>query len=470
MKKLTIYLLAGSLTVAGFSGCSESFLEIQPEQSVATETAVTDVNTLQTALNGVYSKLQQNGYYGRTAYVIPELMADNLFLSLRNTGRYLDYNNFVVREQDSYADDLWNAGYEVIINASRAIQGGEQLSLAGDQLAEANQMVGEAYALRALALFDLTRFFGQSYNFTADASHPGVPAIASIGDDPISPARNTVKQDYDLIISDLSKALSLMNKQTAQGTFSINSAKALLSRVYLYTEQNELAAQYATEVIESGRYSLLDAASYSSLWADDFSQEVLFEIVYSVVDNEGSNSLGHFFALAGYADALATESLYALYEESDSRKTAILRTAKQGAESNALVINKFPEGALETDNIKIIRLAELYLNRAEAYAKTSQEALALADLNLLAQMRDPQAEVISLQGEALLDRILEERRKELAFEGHRLFDLSRNKRGVTIDQGDAVIQAAYPNDRFILPIPLNELNANPNINDQNPGY
>lgn len=192
MKKLHLYIITGAFLTGSMSSCSENFLEIDPEQSVSTNKVVTDVNTLQTALNGVYSKLQDDGYYGRSVYIIPELMADNLYLSLRNTGRYLDYHNFIVREQDSYAEDLWNTSYEVVINATRAIQGGESLEVAGDQQVAVNQLMGEAYALRALAHFDLTRFFAQPYNFTADAGHLGVPAIASIGDDPISPARNTV--------------------------------------------------------------------------------------------------------------------------------------------------------------------------------------------------------------------------------------------------------------------------------------
>ncbi|GGF37884.1 RagB/SusD family nutrient uptake outer membrane protein [Echinicola rosea] len=470
MKKLHLYMIIGALTVGSMSSCSESFLEIDPEQSVSTDKVVTDVNTLHTALNGVYSKLQDDGYYGRSVYVIPELMADNLYLSLRNTGRYLDYHNFIVREQDSYAEDLWNTSYEVVINATRAIQGGEALEVAGDQQTTTNQLIGEAYALRALGHFDLTRFFAQPYNFTNDASHLGVPVIASIGDDPISPARNTVKEDFDLIIADLNQAISLMSSESANGTFSVNAAKALLSRVYLYTGQYDLAAQNATEVIESGDYELLSADNYSTVWAPDYNSEIIFEIVNTLADNAGTNGLGHFFAEEGYADALATEELFALYADSDARKTAIVRKPKNGAEDDALFVMKFPQGALQDDNVKVLRLAELYLIRAEAYAKTNQPSLALEDLNTIRQTRDPEAAPVAASGDELLESILEERRKELAFEGHRLFDLNRNKMDVTIDQGEEVIEASYPNDRFILPIPLAELNANPNIAPQNDGY
>src|SRR5690606_20957650 len=86
------------------ASCSSDYLEIDPQQNVAAENAVTDLQTLQTAINGVYSKLQSDGYYGRSMYVIPELMADNIYLSSRNTGRYLDFDNFIVSEEDSYVN------------------------------------------------------------------------------------------------------------------------------------------------------------------------------------------------------------------------------------------------------------------------------------------------------------------------------------------------------------------------------
>lgn len=469
MKKFIKTIILFTL-IAGFNGCTDDFLDIQPQQSVAVEDAVTDVNTLGTALNGVYSKLQSIHYYGRSAYVIPELMADNLFLSLRNTGRYYDFHSFVVRQQDSYVEGAWNAIYEVAVNASRAIEGGESLGLSGEQGLVANQLIGEAYALRALAHFDLIRLYAQPFNFTSSNDHPGVPIVDRVIDEPIFPSRNNVNEVYDQIIADLIKAEDLMNQDKLDGHFSINGVKALMSRVYLYKEENQEVIDLATEVIGSGDYFLLETEEYGRVWAEDFNPESIFEIIFTVSDNGGTNGLGHFFDLDGYADALATESLYALYTDSDIRKTTFLRAPKPNAEEDALIVRKFPRGTLHDDNVKAIRLAEVYLNRAEAYAKEGEEVLALQDLNYLVQKRDPEATEISLSGQDLLDRILEERRKELAFEGHRLYDLNRNKMNVNIDQGVSVLSEEYPNDRFILPIPLSEINANPNIEPQNPGY
>lgn len=468
--RISKYIIISTFLLLHLNACTDGFLNINPEQSVSEERAVRDINTLQTAVNGIYSQLQDDYYYGRTAIVIPDLMADNLYLSLRNTGRYLSYHNFKVREQDSYAEGLWNQGYEVVVNATRAIQGGEKLELTEDQQNRANQLIGEAYALRALSHFDLLRFFSQPYNFTTDASQPGIPIITEVEAEPQFPSRNTVNEGYTQVIEDLNQALALMTENKADGTISINAAKALLARVYLYKEDYEAAAQLASEVIESGEYSLLPAENYNDLWSEDFNAESIFEVVNTLSDNSGSNTIGHFFDPAGYADALATEDLYALYDDEDVRKSAIVRGEKEGAESDALFIEKFPRGASHDDNIRILRLAELYLIRAEASAKDSGEQQALADLNTIVKQRNPEANDIVATGQELIDRILLERRLEMAFEGHRLFDLNRNKMDVPIDQGEAVFEASYPNERFILPIPLMEINANPQIKPQNPGY
>lgn len=453
------------------ASCSSDFLDIDPEQNVAAEKAITDINTLRTALNGVYSKLQSSDYYGRSMYVIPELMADNLFLSTRNTGRYLDYDSFIVSEEDTFADGSWNVLYEVVVNATRAIEGGENLDIiSSEQQKQIDQLVGEAYALRAMAHFDLVRLFAQPYNFTQDASHLGIPIITKVSQDEIMPSRSTVKEVYDQINSDLLAAINKMSVDKKDGRFSVNAAKALAARAYLYREDFTNAIKYSTEVINSGEFSLVLNAEYNSIWADEYNSESIFEIVNTIADNAGTNSLGHYFDPDGYADALVTDELLNLYASTDVRLSVINQGAKSGAEDDALFVGKFPKGTSHDDNIRVLRLAEQYLIRAEAYAKTNKTTKAQADVSFIATRGDLNAGPVNETDDALIDRILLERRKELAFEGHRLFDLNRNKKNVRIIQSENVIDASYPNEKFILPIPLNELNANPNIKPQNPGY
>lgn len=455
--------------MAGFTACSNDFLDIKPEQNVADEDAITDVNTLKTAINGVYSRLQSSDYYGRSMYVIPELMADNLFLSSRNTGRYLDYDNFVVADEDTFAEGAWDVMYEVVVNATKAIVRGQEIeSTSQAHQNQLNALIGEAYALRALAHFDLVRMFAQPYNYSENAAHLGIAVIKTVSADEIKPARSSVKEVYDHINDDLNQAIAFLPNSNNNGHFNATAAKALAARVALYQEDYDRAIALSTEVINNGN-QLISNSNYFDIWDQEFNSESLFEIVNTIADNPGTNSLGHYFDVNGYADALVAEDLINAFDANDIRLEAILEGSKPGAEELAFFVGKFPKGTSHDDNIRILRLSEQYLIRAEAYVNVNEEELAQEDILTIAQRANPSVTEITETGAALIDRILLERRKELAFEGHRLFDLNRNKRSVTIIQGDQSIQAEYPNDKFILPIPLSELNANTNM-VPNPGY
>ena len=118
----------------------------------------------------------------------------------------------------------------------------------------------------------------------------------------------------------------------------------------------------------------------------------------------------------------------------------------------------------------MIRLSEVYLNRAEAHARSGNDAGAQADLNLIRQRALATAPDVTLTGSDLLDEILIERRRELCYEGHRLFDITRHKQGVVrVDNTGDTANYSYPGNYFIFPIPQPEMDLNPNIT-QNPGY
>src|SRR5690606_36074737 len=244
-------------------------------------------------------------YYNRSFILIPDLLGDNVFVSQSNGGRYLDFDNFSISSSDGYISGAWSSMYQVIVNATLTIQGGAKLELNPPVY----QLLGEMYAIRALAHFDLVRMFAQPYNFTADASHLGVPVITEVKAEIISPKRETVKTVYDQIVSDLHQAIALMNVPVKQGKFTPTAARALLAKVYLYMEDWENAEKYASEAI-SGPYSLLSRNAYVNSWNSSFSAESLFEVVNLQTDNSGVNSLGYFYEQNGYGEGLATADLY----------------------------------------------------------------------------------------------------------------------------------------------------------------
>ncbi|MGO4291409.1 RagB/SusD family nutrient uptake outer membrane protein [Chitinophaga sp. RAB17] len=470
------------LLLTGLLGaCSKDFLELKPDQSTETGRAIKDLPGLQAAISGVYSLMQSANYYGRTMPLLPDLRADNSFVSVINTNRYRNQDQYIVTANDVYTTDSWNQLYSVVANANMVISKGPSISLlpsAADSI-EAKQIVAEAYAIRAQVFFDLSRMYAQPYNFTANASHMGIPIVTITNVDSVqSPSRSSMKDTYAQIINDLRTAIRKFEEShsTAFSSARLNvySAKALLARVLLYKEDWEDAEALANTVIKSNKYSLLTGDKLVSDFKITGNSETIFEIINTPVDNPGTDGLGYMFNQDGYGDVLATNNVFNIYTSGDVRRNFLQKSkrAGNGGENPANVISKYSDVSTFSEGIKVMRLAELYLIRAEALAHLGKAPEAQADLNVVAQRADRNALPVTVTGQALLDAILLERRKELAFEGHRLFDLIRTKRSFTkYLASDKTIQVAWPSTKVILPIPQRELDANPNIrNQQNEGY
>lgn len=467
-----LVIIAGAALLA--AGCGKSFLELKNPQAIDFD-HISDLESLTTASTGVYSLFKQANYYNRTFTVIPELMSDNSFISIKNSGRYLNEDRFTVTNGDSYVAGAWQLMNQVVANANLALAASRTISFSAADQPKANQIIGELYACRALAFFDMVRFFAQPYRFTADASHPGIPIYTEPANQIIYPARETVAKSYQQIIADLKQAETLLDNSKKNGHFTQAAAQALLAKVYLYQEDWVNAELYATKVIDNGIYTLLTNQNYVAGWAAKFTAESILEIGNTSTSNSGSDGIGYFTEQTGYGDLLATKDLYDTYTATDVRRKLIVPGVRTGGEAQAYFIKKYPNGVgTKDDNPKVLRKAEVYLIRAEARAElaltdASHQAGALADLNTIVKRADPQAADVALSGQDLVDRVLLERRKELAFEGNRLFDLNRKRKDVVNIQSDAQTTYTYPHNRFIMPIPYDEINANPNM-EQNPGW
>lgn len=449
--------------------CSESFLELSPQQSVADTEALTSLEDFESSITGIYNKISGSDYYGRYMFLIPDVMADDVKQNAQ-ANRIEDFAEHIVRVSDGDANNLWTTMYEGI-NAANAIINSE-VELSDSVSDEYNHILGEAHALRALIYFDMVRFFAQHYTFTPDGGHLGVPLVLEF-DIATKPSRNSVKEVYDQVIADMNTGISLMNDQSRSGNSSTLSAiavKALLARVYLYKEDWANAEAMASDVIASGQYSLIPNNNYYSLWTTDNSSESIFEISMTEVDNVGGQGLAGLYLRQGFGDYLPSNDVTSLYEAEDARLATF--------EIDELLIGDFAPFRMVKypdingfDNVKVIRLAELYLIRAEARARLGNNvAGAQDDLDVVRQRALPVAADNSNTGIALVNAILLERRLELAFEGQRLWDLMRNKTDIVRTQcTSSICFIPYAGDTVILPIPQNETDANSNI-EQNPGY
>lgn len=451
-----------------FMSCSKSFLELTPQQSVSDLNALTNIGDLNSTVTGIYNEISGSPYYGRYMLLIPEVMADNVKQNSQ-ANRIIDYAQHVMNKSDVDAANLWTSMYRAINSANNIIN--SDIPVTAAIQADKDHIIGEAYALRGLIYFDMVRMYAQHYTYTSGASHLGVPLILDF-DPKRKPQRNTVKEVYEQVISDMTKATTLMksaSRSKNSNTLSSTSVKALLARVYLYKEDWVNAEIMATAVIGSS-YSLVTNSNYAKLWSTDNSTESIFEISMTTSDNRGSNSIAGLYIKEIYGDYLPSKDVVSLYNASDLRLSTFKTDPLLVGAYASLRVNKYPD-IIGNDNVKVIRLAEIYLIRAEARAFLGTNVLgAQQDLDVVRKRALPSAATTTATDQALKDEIMLERRLELCFEGQRLWDLMRKKMGIVRTQcTSAKCSIPYGDNTNVLPIPQFETDTNPNIT-QNPGY
>ncbi len=446
------------------NSCGKDFLDLKPYESLAVEEATKTLDDLDVLLRGVYDQYQNSDYYGRYFILVPDVMSDDVKqnASANRAKEWAEYNGNAL---DFIPEEIWTEVYEAINRANTVINA----NIAVPPTAETrkNQIVGEALALRALSHFDLVRIYAQHYGYTDDNSHLGIPYVKEF-DQNAEPARMSVREVYDNILADLDEAIRLMSDEFDANRMNKIAAQAILARVYLYMSDWQNAANMATQVIESGVVSLTPTEAYVDAWRSGTPPDGIFSIAFDDIDNNGSNALGRMYIVEGYGDYLPALDLVNLIDSSDVRIQLFKNTGPGGLFGD-LRVDKFPS-VIGDDDIPVVRLSEIYLIRAEARAMLGDEDGARADVNVIRLRANPNATPITSSGQQLLDDIEREKRIELMFEGHRLWELMRKKRGVYRNDCTSVIcEIPYPNDRFILPIPQAEIDANRNM-VQNPGY
>jgi starch-binding outer membrane protein, SusD/RagB family len=461
-------LLIGLL---GLFSCGEDFLEIEPQQSLSISSAVTDLNSLNAAVLGVYNNLvTDENSYRWDLLLVPDLRADNVYISSKNAGRFLGFDEYNLIAQSGRAEGQWVEGYQTIVNASNIINNVGDADILSSEQAEADNRVGEMHAVRALSYWNLVRNFARPFSADGGAS-PGVPFNnEGTTGEIITPSRESVATVYQQIVSDLETAIDLMTLEE-DGRFSKEGAQALLAKVYLYMEEWAMAESMATEVINSGRFSLYpDTSAWLTSWGANVGSEDIFTLINTPTDNGGVNSIGGIYDQDGYGDILATEDLFDTYSDTDGRRKVMIRGDRLDGERDALFPEgKYPNGETGQDYYKILRLADMYLIRAEARAEQSDEDGARADLDAVASRVDPDYTPSAATGDDLIDAIILERRKEFAFEGDRLYDLTRRQRSWTKFRTFEEFTVNWDDDQVYNPIPQAEIDVNPNIT-QNPGY
>lgn len=471
MKKILLYT-----TILFLISCSKKELTLFPYNQVETSQAFNTETDVILANNGMYQGLANAGsYYNGLWILIPDVLTDNLIIN--QTGRLTQkvYGEWRYNPNTTYG--LFGQAYAIIRRANAILENIDNFSAGAFR----DNIKGEALAVRAMIHFDLARLHSKTY-VNASATDISVPYVTST--DPTSkPSNSLVKELYDKIIADLTQAIPLIGTSNGINKFNKNSVSGILSRVLLYKGDYAGTIQAATSALGTS-FSVGDLTNFRRIWTDESNAGVLFKIANTSLDNLSAQGVNYSQTVSGAikSEYVVDYNFNQLFANNDIRKAAYIQTSPFNGSNYNHVIKYLgrPGGAAGVLDAKVLRTAEVLLNRAEAYFRSGNEAAALADLLVLKRNRYTGYVDEVLAGTSLLNEILLQRRLELAFEGHRFFDLKRLnlpvlRDGTKGDKADGTgtfyvfTSLAASDHRFQIPFPQAEVNFNSNFK-QNPGY
>ncbi len=459
MKKQTNLLLALLISVT-FVGCDD-LLDLQPQASISDGIALSTPGNIQTALVGAYAQLGGADTYGGSYIYLSEIYSAPSS-EINFNGTFIDpfdINRKNIVTTNAYVTRVWTASYNLINRANNLLDPAT-LAVFGADAATKNRVEAEAKFLRGVAYFNLVQAFGKAFNDGSPTTNLAVPLVlvpTRVVDNTLQLPRATVSAIYTQVVTDLTAGKSL---PVSNGFYAnTNVASAFLARVHLAMGNYPAAAAEANNVITSTRYSLFSNIA-SNFNRTSNGSETIFAM--QVTPTSGSNDMAVFHSPLPYgrADIRVEDPHLTNYEAGDARANLFIITPR------GRMTTKYhsPDAAVDSRrlNITVMRLAEMYLTRAEANFRTTATlgATPLDDVNLIRA----RVGLAPLATVTLAD-ILKERRNELIFEGVLRMDMRRNQIGSDI----AGAPLAWNADALTFPVPDRECNVNPNLK-QNPGY
>ena len=482
--KLKYNLIAIALLGFSFSSCSD-FLEQNPQTDLSENDFYKTADDILSAVNGAYSSLQEGDIYGNW-YVFGEIPSDNTRNQLSGSvTTQNEFDQFYIDTQNSMIANFWKAAYKVI-NRTNTILGRIDGIEINTELA--NRYKLECKFIRALMYFNLVRVYGDVPLVLKEIS------ISESYDILREPKENV----YNQIIADLKEAQDLpVSYSTAEdGRATQGAAKALLANVYITLHKYAEAETILAEIINSGRYSLLENTP-GSLNIDGYknvfspvnhnSKEGIFEIQFLKGGyGEGSNYANNFapensgtnvVAVGGTGGNNIPEmDIYNAYEEGDLRRDFSMSLGYYDNRKNnewveSRYVCKFMDVPYQnndaSNNYPVIRYADVILMYAEALNQNGKTAEACKYLNMTRRRgfgyQTTETSPVDLQttDKAQFALMVEqERRVELAFENHRWFDLIRTGRAVEVMRSKGF---SLNETNLICPIPQKQIDVNPKL-------
>ena len=479
-------------------------LETEPRQSISADIALTSKTGVNSLLNSTYSIYRGATIYGRDRIILPDLLADNLFNTTSNNN---SWRNQEANQLNTGVGD-WADDYSIILRSNLIIDAVDKNTITDATADDKTLFKGEALFFRALAYFELGNAYGYLPGKEVNNWKLSVPLILTPTrslEDVTFPERATNDTVYAQVTKDLLASIGLLknssNGRSGKAYVSKAAAQALLSRVYLYLDKWSDVIAPSTEVLTTTTINTkavtlaITGAGLVNMWreAKDKS-EGIWELSYLTGDNLGTASVRSWLSIypkplyatcdapagqpanparSSFADLRISTVLLGLYNSTDIRRAQLVEGpyCKLG-QTGLYFSNKFSGtgGDPYLDNIMAFRISEVLLNRAEAYARTGNLPLAKADLDVIRTRAGLTAYTLGSQGD-LIAEILLQRRLELAFEGHRWFDLIRLKQDIPKVPGGLASFSVleYTDRRILTPIPSAQIDVNAKLK-QNPGY
>ena len=471
--------------------CNDA-IEIEQPGRLGAENAFQDVSDLRAGLLGAYNFLDTTNEIGLSA-----AMTDESHRGKDNGGQNNDEQNFNLTSSNGYVSGIWGSNYGAIGMANRVIQAAATIDPSDDQ-DEYDNILGQAHAIRAFAHFQILTYFSSDY--TDDSALAGLLVTSPAEDIFESRARSTNGEFYTAISADLQMASDLINASEGINFMGADFVTALRARMSAYKGDYAMADTYAASLLVD--YPIANQTQYTAMFEDTDFTEVIFNLQRSIgdsYDGQGTAGGGWAGSLFAFIDATASggpfmemsRAVFNILDGTDDvRLTRNLNIAESSIDTDyqnndnylnddVLLVFKYPGGTQPLLNdLKVFRSSEMLLIRAEAAADANDFAATAAFLKELRDARYGTSQTLQSLNtqEDAFGAILDERRLELLFEGHRWVDLkrlgSRGNRGIDRDAKESENLASNISTsdyRFTLPIPLSETTANSGV-DQNDGY
>jgi len=493
MKKFKILISALVVSSLFFTSCNDDFLDTTPTSSVGDKTIYSTADNLMAAVNGMHRNMyvRQNSSQGNNGYtgqlIISDVMGEDVVFPSVGNGWFRDEIRWItqVNTNAGTASYPWTFWYAMVKNANNIITYGPAAT--GDPVLR-DKAIGEAYAYKAFAYFQIVQTYGKRYVAGDANANDGIV----LRDDPteVTPKeRATVAKAYEEIWANLNKAEALLTGKTAanKSHFSLANVKGIKARVALVQQDYAKAAQFAKEA--RGSSALMSQTQYKAGFNDYSNPEWMWGIK---IISDQTDYFGNFHAYMSRnynstqirtAPKVMNTKLYNAFPSTDVRVQVVDPTGKHTALGLPSSYSLFPytsqkflseSTSSSLGDVPFMRIAEMYLIEAEALYKLGQEANSKTVLTTLVKARDTSFTNFTTTGDAYYQQILLNRRLELWGEGFRFFDLKRL--GQKLDRTGAnhnttVINNVYTIEasdlRWQWVIPQAEINSNPLIK-QNP--